>query len=491
MADRYRRDGRYPSDDRYSRNSGGYRYSRGNGGRYYEGRPRYGDSGQRDYADYRPARRSSDYERRTDYRKNDTDRSFAMLHAGEEKRGIGLKVIVVFIAFAVVVGNLVLFSILNDVGKKGKGEENVSVPSISDYEDVVKEPEIDVVQVQAQGLLSEMTTEEKIGQLLLIRSGGKGTQAFSELIAQCKVGGIVLFKSDFQGKTKQDVIDMNEAFQTAGGGRLLICVDEEGGTVVRMSSLSALRSERYKSPQDLYKLGGLEEIKKDTVNKCEFLKTYGVNVNFAPVADVVTEKSAFMYKRAFGKNANATGEYVETVVSAMKENQVGSSIKHFPGYGNSKADTHKGLDHNTSSIGTLKASDLVPFEYGIKAGADSIMVTHTIIDDVDPVNPASMSPECLSLIRDYLGFDGVVLTDALDMGAIIEFCNGKDPCVQAFLAGIDMLCLPSDPVKAYNNLLKAVNDGEITQERLDESVMRILKWKIRLGLYEEQENVNG
>lgn len=476
MADRYRRDDGYRTDGRYNRNGGNYSRQQ-NSGRY-----RYGDSYRRDYGDYRPTRSSAGYEGRTEYRSRTSAGTY---YAQNESRGIGKKMIVVFIVFAIIIGNFILFSVLDDVGNKGNKNNNPAVQSTADFNEFAEESQTDIIYDRALEILSEMSTEEKVGQLLFIRSNGKGTEAFSEMISSYKVGGIVLFKSDFEGKSKQEVIDMNEAYQEAASGNLLICVDEEGGTVVRMSSLSALRSEKYKSPQELYKLGGYDKIREDTVNKCEFLKTYGVNVNFAPVADVVTEKSAFMYKRAFGKNAAATGEYVATVVTAMKENKVGSTIKHFPGYGNSKGDTHEGLDHNSSSIGALKASDLVPFKNGIDAGADSIMVTHTIIDEVDPEKPASLSPKCISLIRDYLEFDGVVLTDALDMGAVIEFCDGKDPCVEAFIAGIDVLCLPKDPAKAYENLIEAVNDGRISQERLDESVLRIIRWKLSLDLYED------
>lgn len=497
MPDRYRRDNErgYAGDSRYSEQTrnGSYedrRYAQREYSRQNAPQRRSYDNyrpGSRNYDDYRPASRTSDYRGDTGYRavRQTEEKRTYYSQPKTENRGIGKKMIIVFILFTVVIGNFILFAVLDSIGKEDKGSDEPIVLSGADFIEEPAVSETETTEMKAEKLLADMTTEEKVGQLLLIRSNGRDTQEFSELISQCKVGGIVLFKSDFEGKTKQGVIDMNAAFQTAGGGKLLICVDEEGGTVVRMSGLSELRSEKYKSPQSLYKLGGFEEIRNDTINKCEFLKTYGVNVNFAPVADVVTESSAFMYKRAFGKNAEDTGEYVKTVVTAMKENKVGSSIKHFPGYGNSKGDTHEGLDHNKNSLGALKASDLVPFKYGVEAGADSIMVTHTIIDDVDAENPASLSTECIALIREYLGFEGVILTDALDMGAIIEFCDGEDPCVQAFCAGIDMLCLPSDPKEAYTNLLNAVNEGKISQERLDESVERILVWKINLGLYDE------
>ncbi len=275
-----------------------------------------------------------------------------------------------------------------------------------------------------------------------------------------------------------------KTLQEAAGGRLLVCVDEEGGTVVRLSSNPNLRRTAFSSPQYLYLTGGMELIREDTAEKCQFLQSYDINVNFAPVADVVTSSRGFLYRRAFGKGAEQTAEYVAEVVGVMEQCGMGSCIKHFPGYGNTSGDTHNGLVTVDTAEEIIYAQELLPFAAGIEAGADSVMVTHTVLSAIDPDRPATLSPAVIGILRDHLGFEGVTVSDAMDMGAIEEYTGGRDACVAAVLAGIDLLCTPADAREAYNALLAAVQDGTIPSERLDEAAERIVLWKIELGLYE-------
>lgn len=343
--------------------------------------------------------------------------------------------------------------------------------------------QIDPVLIKSNGIISNMTTEQKVAQLILVRGDNMSEQELLSYLNTYGAGGVVLFAGNFNGKNGQQVSDMISSMQTAGGGNLLVCVDEEGGTVVRVSSNPQLRGSRFASPQQIYSAGGMEAIAADTREKCEFLKSYGINVNFAPVADVVTSKSGFLYSRSFGRDAQQTAQYVSTVVRIMDEYSMGSSLKHFPGYGNSSGDTHNGLVVSDITDQTLRTSDLVPFAAGIEANAGSVMVSHTIINAIDPVNPASLSPAAINLLRDELGFEGVVITDGLDMGAITQFCAGQDPCVKAVNAGADLMCTPQNAAASYNALLEAVNNGTISMQRLDEAVMRIILWKIDLGMY--------
>ena len=212
----------------------------------------------------------------------------------------------------------------------------------------------------------------------------------------------------------------------------------------------------------------------------------------APVADVCTSKSGFMYNRAFGKGAEETAEYVSAVVSTMKQTPVASCVKHFPGYGNSKKDTHKGLDINKKSLEKLKKSDLVPFERAIDEGVDSILLTHTVVNAYDPIHPASLSSDVVRAIREDMGFDGLLITDGLEMGAIIKYSgdSGK-ACIMAVKAGVDILCAPKNPISDYNSVLDAVKSGEITEERIDESVRRILRFKQRFPQKDEPEEVSS
>ncbi len=349
---------------------------------------------------------------------------------------------------------------------------------------VSSEPEqVDPVAQIIETELSSMSNEQKVGQLFMVRNNGKGK--LLDTVSQTYAGGAILFADEFKGKTADEVRDMIAEIQSSSDGKMIIAVDEEGGNVVRISSNPRLRSSRFLSPQRLYKKGGLELIVSDTQEKCELLNSLGLNMNLAPVADVCTSSSGFMYKRSFGKGAEETAEYVSQVVSTMKASPVASCVKHFPGYGNSKSDTHKGLDVNEKSLYELKETDLVPFDAAIREGVDAIMLTHTVIENIDPDHPASLSADVVDIIRNDMGFQGVLITDGLEMGAIIKYSGGDSGkvCVMAVLAGIDILCAPKNPVDDYNAVLEAVNYGEISQERLDESVRRILKLKIRLGMY--------
>lgn len=332
-------------------------------------------------------------------------------------------------------------------------------------------------------IIANMSVEEKVGQMFVLRADGSAK--IYDNISQTKAGGVVLFARDFKGKSRDEVISMIEQMQSASDGKMLIAVDEEGGTVVRVSSNSNLRSTKFKSPQALYEAGGFDLIKADTVEKCILLKSLGINMNFAPVADVCTDPKGFMYKRAFGKDAEQTAEYVALVVDTMQQNGVMSCVKHFPGYGNSVADTHSGLDVNTKTLQELNDSDLIPFSKAVAQGVDSIMLTHTIINSIDSQNPASLSEKVIKMIREDMNFDGVLISDGMDMGAIQKFSgNSGNACVMAVKAGVDLICTPENPVLDYNAVLNSVKSGEIAENQIDEAVARIIKMKIKHGLYD-------
>jgi len=385
------------------------------------------------------------------------------------------------IAFAAAV---VMFIVTLDISNSRMASGGIISESDYDKEAFEAAAAEKILLDNARSIVSAMTNEEKAGQLLLIRSNGLSESEFISLAAECKAGGVVLFADDIEGKTADSLRQLTAGLQSACGGRLLICVDEEGGQVVRVSSNKSLRSSPFRSPRLIYVAGGMEAIRADADEKSDFLLGFGINVNFAPVADVVTSPQGFLFGRAFGVNAEKTAEYVSEVVTVMKQRGIGCTIKHFPGYGNSSGDTHNGLVRVDTPLAEIKERELLPFRAGIAAGADSVMVTHTIISAIDAERPATLSPLVVSLLRDELGFEGVIISDAMDMGAIEEFGGGKDACVAAFLAGIDLLCTPADAKTAYNSLLAAINDGTIPPERLDEAVTRIILWKQSLGLYE-------
>jgi len=262
---------------------------------------------------------------------------------------------------------------------------------------------------------------------------------------------------------------------------MLIGVDEEGGKVVRASLYPQFRASGFKSPQKLYAEGGFEAIAEDAAEKSAFLKDLGINVNLAPVCDVSTDSSNYIYGRTIGLDAQQTAEYAATVVKAMNESKMGSVLKHFPGYGGN-LDTHEGKSIDSRSLEYLSENDLVPFAKAIEAGAQAILVSHNVVEAFDAENPATLSEEVHKLMRKGLEFDGVIMTDDLEMGAMGEY-SAEELAVKAVLAGNDII-ITSSLSEHYNAVIEAVNNGEIAQKAIYDSVVRILKWKIALGIIE-------
>ena len=329
----------------------------------------------------------------------------------------------------------------------------------------------------AKHLLMVMTLDEKVGQMFIVRCPDNDA---AQIAAKYHLGGYILFSKDFKDKTKKQVVSDIESYQNSSSLGMLIGVDEEGGTVNRISLYPELRSQPFKSPQELYKEGSWSSIIKDTKEKCSLLKELGINVNFAPVCDVSTNKNDFMYKRAFGMDAAHTSKYVEKVASTMSEYGIGCVLKHFPGYG-SNSDTHTGSAYDTRPYSTFTGSDFLPFKGGIAKGADAVLVCHNIVECMDKASPASLSPEVHRILREELGFNGVIITDDLYMDAIKQYAGVGDAAVKAVIAGNDLLCCSEYEIQVPA-VIAAAKDGTITEDRIDDSVMRILEWKIRLGI---------
>ncbi len=330
--------------------------------------------------------------------------------------------------------------------------------------------------VDAYQKLNTMTLEEKVGQLFLVRVP-EGNQI--EAIKQYNFGGYILFGRDTQNETKESFTSKIQSYQDNSKIPMIIAVDEEGGTVVRISSNPNLRNERFPSPQELYQEGGYDKIASTTVEMSELLSSIGINVNLAPVADVSTDPNDFIYERSFGKDANETSKFVETVIKTSKDYDVSYVLKHFPGYGNNK-DTHTGISIDERSLEQFETVDFLPFKAGIEEGVEAILVSHNIISQVEANTPASLSSAMHNILRDELNFTGIAMTDDLDMGAIKYYVEGS-PVVKAILAGNDMIIL-TDYEQAYEDVLNALNDGTLTEELINHSVFRVLAWKYYKGL---------
>lgn len=363
-----------------------------------------------------------------------------------------------------------------EAGTSGEAAGAAEEPEGSDAAgEQAEEP--DPIAARAQELLDGMTLEEKVGQMFIARC--PETDA-AQLAADYHLGGYILFGRDFKDKTAEQVTADIQSYQDAAEIPLLIAVDEEGGTVNRVSSNPNLRSSPFRSPQSLYSEGGLELVRSDAQEKCRLLESLGININFAPVCDVSQDPADFIYDRTLGRDAQETSQYVAAVVETMAEEGMGSVLKHFPGYGNN-TDTHTGVAYDDRPYDTFLTSDFLPFQAGIAAGADMVLVSHNIVSAMDEASPASLSPEVHRVLREDLGFTGVIVTDDLVMDGVRDFAGDDEAAVLAVQAGNDLICC-TDFQTQVPAVLAAVESGEITGEQIDAAVLRVLTMKLRLGI---------
>ena len=355
------------------------------------------------------------------------------------------------------------------------------------------EPPEDPEEAALLALLEGMTLEEKVGQLFFVRVPAENAV---EDVMTYHLGGYLLFGRDTQGKTANELIQTTASYQAAAELPLLIGVDEEGGTVVRVSSNPHLRSKKFSSPGKLWKQG-LDALLRETREKSILLKSLGFNVNLAPVADVSTNPRDFIYDRTTGMDAEETADYTARVTEAQSFYGLGSVLKHFPGYGNNK-DTHTGVAVDERSMETFLEQDFLPFQAGIAVEETvwpsgelrrlrpAVLVSHNIVNCMDPELPASLSPEVHRILREDLGFDGVVMTDDLAMDAVSAYAAGGNVAVMSIQAGNDLV-VTTDYRTQIPRVIQAVRDGTLEEEAVDGACLRVLRWKLELGLLERTE----
>lgn len=349
------------------------------------------------------------------------------------------------------------------------------------------EPTPDPVQVKAEELLSGMTLREKLCQLMIVRpetlTGESPVTAAGETtrlaLESYPVGGLIYSVDNLV--TQEQTREMITNTQSYSEIPLFISADEEGGNVGRL----------------MYKLGttwvndmySYKDMGEDTA----YANAYTIgsdmvsclfNTDFAPVADVWTNpENTVIGDRAYSDDFNQASELVAAAVRGFTDAGVVCCVKHFPGHGDTSTDTHEGAAVVDKSLDELRAGELLPFESGIEAGVDMIMVGHITVTAVDD-EPATISKAVITdLLREELGWDGVVITDSLDMGALAGYDNGE-VCVKFLEAGGDILLGVPDIEAALTALETAVTDGRLTEQRIDESVQRVLELKIAHGIIE-------
>lgn len=330
---------------------------------------------------------------------------------------------------------------------------------------------------EARKVVTKMTIEEKVGQLFLVRYN----QADVEYLTNYYPGGYILFAKDFENHTKDSIKKELDNNQKINKYPLILGVDEEGGFVTRVSRFSSFRNEKFYAPKYYYAKGGYELLEQIENEKNQLLKSLGLNLNLAPVADISYNENDFIYSRAFGQPAAETAEFIKNMVTYANNNEINSCLKHFPGYGNNE-DTHTGIAIDNRSYENFLTNDFIPFKAGIDANVPTILVSHNIINSIDSAYPASLSEKVIKELRNTLNFTGIVMTDDLAMSAVKQYVTNNEAATLAINAGNDMI-ITSDFVEMYNEVLESVKNGKIKEDTINKAVLRIISWKKYSNLF--------
>lgn len=347
----------------------------------------------------------------------------------------------------------------------------------TDTDVIVETPEQDPVMLYFE----RMTQEEKVGQLFLARVPEENQ---IDEISQYHLGGYLIFGRDTTDETEESLREKIAAWQNASSVPMFIASDEEGGDVTRVSNIDTID---FASPASIYAQGGIEALGSDAATKAQILSSLGINLNLSPVADVTTDANSFIFDRTLELSgmdeteaAQITAEAVSTIVTNTQSNGVAATLKHFPGYG-ANGDSHTDIIRDTRSPDHFESVDFVPFRAGIDAGVDCVLITHNIIESMDPDQPASLSPAVHQALRETLGFDGVIVTDDFDMSGLADFADQDTAAVQTINAGTDLI-ISSSYASQMDAIQNALDSGEISQERFNQAVYHVLNLKYRLGL---------
>jgi len=331
-----------------------------------------------------------------------------------------------------------------------------------------------------------MTNREKIGQLFIIRPDfiinnktlrlGWSSRK-DNILYPC--GGYILFEDH--------ILSPNQLKKLTSSlhklkNHPLICIDEEGGTVAQICKNESFHIPKIPNMCDIGKTLDSENAFSIGNTIGQYLFKYGIDINFAPVADVISNKlNKCIELRAFSSNPEIVTNMVLSFIKGLTSHHVAGCLKHFPGLGGSLNDTHINRVNDLRMWEDFKYCDLLPFQKGIVNGVDLIMVSHLSLPNVtEDTSPASLSPIIINKLRNELGFNGVIITDSMEMGAITKHYSIEEATVKALKAGVDLILLPRDYKKAFHAVEKAIKDGELSMERIDQSVSRILAFKKKI-----------
>lgn len=405
-----------------------------------------------------------------------------------------LLIVLLLVAGAVfVVGKYVMGDRQEEPGETESGTqetETVPVP-VTEISEAPVVPAVDPTIQQAAEIVAGMTLEDKIAQMFVITpdalTGYNGVTAAGDTTKAAyqerPVGGIIYMSDNLtdRDQTAAMLDNMQAIAKERTGLPLFLCVDEEGGSVARIASTPAFEIENVGDMSAIGESGDSGNAYNAGNTIGMYLAELGFNVDFAPVADVLTNAdNTAIGDRSFGSDAQTVASMVTAELDGLSAAGVYGTVKHFPGHGGTAGDSHDGAVTTERTLEELMAEELVPFQSAVDAGVTFVMVGHISVPNVTGDNtPSSLSEMMITdVLRTQMGYDGIVITDAMNMKAITGHYNSDKAAVLAVTAGADVILMPADYASAYSGLLKAVQDGTITEERIDESVNRIVRAKL-------------
>lgn len=372
----------------------------------------------------------------------------------------------------------------DEVDPEGAPQQTKEDPVAQEEETKTQDSEIDQK-------LEELTLQEKVAQMFMITpdalTGVQGTWNPGEVTETAykerPVGGLIMMENNLvsqdQIKTWNDTI--TGFSKEVVGVEPFLSVDEEGGTVARIAGNAALGIENVGNMSEIGASGDSQKAYDAGETIGTYLKELGFNMDFAPMADVWTnQENTIAQYRAFGSDPETVSEMVSEAIKGLHSQGIYTVAKHFPGHGGTSGDSHEGTVYLNSTKEELESCEFLPFQAAIDADTEFVMVGHISLPNIlEDDTPASLSEEVVTeMLRNDLGFDGIVITDAMNMGAITNNYTSAEAAVQAVQAGVDMILMPQDFEDAYQGILSAVNSGTISEDRIDESVRRILEVKM-------------
>lgn len=378
----------------------------------------------------------------------------------------------------------------NDNGNTGVAADVTESGTTTEEQTADSQETTEVTEEEKPSLVDEtlagMTLHEKVCQMMFVTpeelTGEDGVTVAGDATRQAlenyPVGGIVYFAKNLESQDQvKEMIDNSQKYSSIG---LFVATDEEGGVVNRLMDTVGTT---YIGSMYYYKDDGDETAYENAYTIANDMSALGFNLDFAPVADVWSNPdNTVIGERAYSDDYAQAAELVGNAVKGFNDGGVMCTLKHFPGHGDTAEDSHYSSAYVHRTKEEIMADEMQPFRSGIEAGAEFVMVGHLIVPDIDEV-PATLSYKIATgILRDELKFEGVAITDSFEMESIADNYSVDDAVVMSVKAGMDMILQPKDMASAVNSIEQAVADGELSEDRIDESVRRILTLKESRGL---------